>query len=311
MNKFTTAKVSIIVPIYNTAKYLDECIQTIINQSLNEIEILLVVDETSKDNSVEICENYKIKDSRIKVFFDHHQGLSIARNIGIQEATGDYLCFQDSDDTFKLEALEKSYIKAIENNLDMVLFDADSFLDDNQDKIIRDYCLARTIGEGIFNGLDFFAYQIDHNLITVGPCYLVKKSILTDNKILFYPNIIHEDNLFTPQLYIASQRVGIIPEAFINRRVRDNSVVTSSISWANIEGYITGYSELVKQTKKSSNKEKNIIYKYIRATLPAVNYKARFLPINQRVHYLAIVLRNYLRFTTAISTLKILVPKYE
>ena len=93
----TNAKISIIVPVYNTSKYLDECLISLTSQTLNEIEIVCVNDG-STDNSLQILNNYKNKDDRIKIIDQKNQGVCAARNAGIRAAQGEYITFVDSDD---------------------------------------------------------------------------------------------------------------------------------------------------------------------------------------------------------------------
>ena len=99
-------KISIIVPIYNVEKYLEKCVESLINQTYKNLEIILVDDE-SPDNCPKICDDYINVDSRIKVIHQKNMGLSGARNSGIKIATGEYLVFQDSDDTLELNELDK------------------------------------------------------------------------------------------------------------------------------------------------------------------------------------------------------------
>lgn len=101
-------KISIIVPIYNVEKYLEKCVESLINQTYKNLEIILVDDE-SPDNCPKICDDYLNVDSRIKVIHQKNMGLSGARNSGIKIATGEYLVFQDSDDTLELNAIELLY----------------------------------------------------------------------------------------------------------------------------------------------------------------------------------------------------------
>lgn len=108
MNKIIKPKVSVIVPIYNSEAYLDETIKSIINQTLYEIEILLI-DDGSIDNSLEICRKYEKLDKRIKVFHQKNSGASVARNTGISNASGEYVSFIDSDDTVEPTMYEELY----------------------------------------------------------------------------------------------------------------------------------------------------------------------------------------------------------
>lgn len=98
-------KVSIIVPVYNTEKYLHECLQSVISQTYSNLEIILI-DDGSTDNSLEICNRFSSLDQRIKVFHQENAGVSVARNSGIEEASGDWLMFLDSDDCLQLDAVE-------------------------------------------------------------------------------------------------------------------------------------------------------------------------------------------------------------
>ncbi len=99
-------KVSVVIPVYNVEKYLNECIKSIVNQTYKNIEIILVDDE-SKDKCPQICEQWAIKDNRIKVIHKKNEGLGMARNTGIENATGDYIYFIDSDDMLDINAIEK------------------------------------------------------------------------------------------------------------------------------------------------------------------------------------------------------------
>lgn len=113
-------KVSIIVPIYNVEKYLDRCVQTLLGQTLKDIEIIMV-DDGSPDNCPKMCDEYAKKDSRVKVIHKQNAGLGYARNSGLDIATGEYVGFVDSDDYISVDMYEKLYAKAKEQNVDAVL----------------------------------------------------------------------------------------------------------------------------------------------------------------------------------------------
>ncbi len=114
-------KVSVIVPVYNTEKYLEKCLDSIINQTYKNLEIILV-DDGSPDNSGSICDEYAIKDSRIKVIHKENGGLSSARNAGLDIATGDYIAFIDSDDYVKVTLFEEVVAKLEETKADVCMF---------------------------------------------------------------------------------------------------------------------------------------------------------------------------------------------
>ena len=112
-------KVSIIVPVYNVENYIERCLKSLVNQTLKDIEILIINDGTP-DNSIEICEKYAKNDNRIKIFNKENEGLGLTRNYGIERATGEYIAFVDSDDYVTLDMCENLYNAAIENNADIV-----------------------------------------------------------------------------------------------------------------------------------------------------------------------------------------------
>ena len=122
--------ISIVIPVYNVEKYLDECILSVINQTYKNLEILLINDGSS-DSSYDICCKYSEQDNRIHVINKENGGLASARNVGIDKATGEYIYFLDSDDYIKETTIEKvvNYMK--NNNLDLCYFSADVIIEDN------------------------------------------------------------------------------------------------------------------------------------------------------------------------------------
>ena len=120
--------VSIIIPVYNVENYLAECVDSILGQTFQDIEILLV-DDGSSDASGQMADDYAARDKRVKVIHKENGGQSSARNAGMQIARGKYLYFCDADDYISRDAIEILYQIATKNDLDMVLFNADSFLD--------------------------------------------------------------------------------------------------------------------------------------------------------------------------------------
>lgn len=114
------SKVSIIVPVYNTEKYLPECLESILKQTLADFE-LIIVDDGSSDGSGALVKEFARKDNRIKTFFRQNQGVAAARNFGLTHAEGEYVYFCDSDDTISPDFLETSYDCAVQNNSDLVV----------------------------------------------------------------------------------------------------------------------------------------------------------------------------------------------
>ena len=180
MNKL----ISIIMPVYNAEKYLNRSIESIMNQTYNNIEIILVNDG-STDNSLSICSNYQKIDSRIKLINQENQGVSSARNRGIDEASGDYIMFIDSDDYIEKDMIKDMVGKIIADDIDLVI----SGIKMNHIKN------GQVIGEEKYQLKDkMYSIEemlndilIDINLICIsGPwCKLYKTKILKNNKIKF------------------------------------------------------------------------------------------------------------------------------
>ena len=120
--------VSVVVPIYNVEKYLDCCVESIVNQTYKNLEIILV-DDGSPDSCPEKCDDWAKRDARIRVIHKKNQGLGMARNTGIENAIGEYICFFDSDDYIDLCLIEKAYRKAEQYQADIVLYGLKDFDD--------------------------------------------------------------------------------------------------------------------------------------------------------------------------------------
>ena len=121
--------VSVIMPVYNNEKYLEQCLDSIVNQSLTDIEIICV-DDGSEDSSAEILKRYAEKDSRIRIIYQENAGAGAARNNGLRHSRGKYLSFLDSDDFFENDMLEKAVKKIEEDAADFVVFRCDQYLND-------------------------------------------------------------------------------------------------------------------------------------------------------------------------------------
>ncbi len=113
--------VTVVVPIYNVEKYLERCILSLIHQTYRNLEIILV-DDGSPDNCPQMCDDYAKKDSRIKVIHKQNAGLGMARNTGIEQATGEYICFFDSDDYIAPDTIEIGLLAAKEHGADLIVF---------------------------------------------------------------------------------------------------------------------------------------------------------------------------------------------
>ncbi|EKY29019.1 glycosyltransferase [Clostridium celatum] len=192
------ALISIIIPVYNVQKYLNKCIESAINQTMKDIEILLINDG-STDKSGEICDYYAKSDSRIRVIHKENEGVSSARNIGLDLATGQWIAFLDSDDWIEENMYEILYENAIKQKVDICACNFEYFTKDNISLYNKDLMNGL---EGIYTSKEFmdFIYEGQHkNALCV--CIwnkIYKKSIFNNLRFI---NSIHEDEQICTQIY--------------------------------------------------------------------------------------------------------------
>ncbi len=233
-------KVSFIIPVYNTEKYLRECLDSVVNQTLRDIEIICV-DDGSSDGSPCILEEYRAKDSRVVVIKQANSGLSSARNRGMHRAHGEYISFVDSDDYLELNALERASKIAKDRNLDIIQFDRERFFD--SEKLAKNsHVQLKHITESteVMSGVQYLKTSKDQGtyFVTVWSA-LWRRAFLEEHHISFKEGIIHEDHLFSFQAYMAADRVMRIPDKFYHRRVREDSIMTRPKTAQNVIGYFT------------------------------------------------------------------------
>ena len=208
-------KISVIVPVYNVSKYLSFCIESIINQTYKNLEIVLINDGSS-DDSGKICDKYAKKDERIKVIHQKNMGVSNTRNLGIKLSSGEYLTFVDSDDVLNYKCIELLISKISENTFVMgkiSLFEKEILNNNNRDK---DFELSD-------NNLIILA---EMRIINSPCCRLYNTKILKDNNILFDNNLsLGEDLLFNLEYMNYVNRVYILNQnLYYYRRLNNDSL---------------------------------------------------------------------------------------
>ena len=223
--------ISIIIPVYNTEKYLIPCVDSVLNQTYQNYEIILV-DDGSTDKSGKICDTYAEKDNRITVVHKSNSGQSYARNAALDIAKGKYIYFLDSDDYIDDKLLEKLVKSAEENNADVVFFEAKSFVDDEDNQlsngIQRRFEYVRKNKYDNCNGQEQFIRLKNNNEYYVcTPLHFYKKEYLDKNNIRFKEGIIHEDNLFSAAVYLHDGLTVHMPCSDYMRRLRYQSTMTA------------------------------------------------------------------------------------
>ena len=201
--------VSVIVPVFNTEKYLRKCIESILTQTCPDIELILI-DDGSVDDCPKICDEYALQDDRATVIHKPNGGPSAARNDGIKAASGEFILFVDSDDYIEPNAVEKLFKKAKEDNLD-ILLGAFVF----NDNLVRIRYQKEEEYSRIWKSEEFLLYKLQQGfrsmVIWTG---LYRRMFIIENSIFFKVGVVHEDELWLPSLYLSSGRLGLIKFPF-------------------------------------------------------------------------------------------------
>lgn len=223
-----TAKVSVIIPVYNTERYLEQCLDSVVNQSLNDIEIICV-DDGSTDRSPDILRQYGEKDGRVRIVSRENGGLGNARNSGMEIATGEFISFIDSDDWFDLTALEKLYMKAAGDDADVCMCGRmnhpDYFNEGAGYRILpnrrlypQEYPFCINHPDGLIGFSDIPVWN-----------KLFRRAFLEDNRIRFLPVIRAEDINFTTVALCTASRITILYESLIHYRSMRPESLTATL----------------------------------------------------------------------------------
>lgn len=228
-NTGNDAAVSVIIPIYNVEKYVDECLSSVINQTFKNIEIICI-DDCSTDSSMDIVEKYADNDNRIKIIRNkQNMGQGISRNKAIDIARGKYILFVDSDDWMDADTIEYIYEKAKNDDLDLLLFKSKVFNDYTQKYIDSGWYSMKELDS--FIDKTFNHWDLDANILFKIPVVpsgkLISKNLVDTYNLRFKENSIYEDNLFFYRCIFNAEHVSVIDKAFYHHRIRPNSTMDS------------------------------------------------------------------------------------
>lgn len=223
-------EISIIVPVYNIAPYIGDCIESILNQSFSNFELILI-DDGSSDETLTICHDYKKRDPRILIFENNHQGVGAARNLGLCNATGNYIAFIDGDDL-----IHPNYLEILYNNI--LFFDAD-IVNLDFEKVKADFKIDSLPELLSYKPEKLTINEIYHNLFDGIGCAAVwgalyNKKVLDNQK--FDTFSIAEDIEFNSRVFQNVKNYIYIPLPLYYYRIRRNSAVTSGFSHTQLEG---------------------------------------------------------------------------
>ncbi|SFB11018.1 glycosyltransferase family 2 protein [Azotobacter beijerinckii] len=263
-------KVSIIIPVYNVEPYLAECLNSAISQDHGNIEII-AIDDGSTDASRSILEAFRTRHDNITIKSIKNQGLSVARNTGLEIATGEYILFLDSDDFIEKHTVSTCLKAFREHQSDIVFFSAKIFFDGVDESTGKRFRGERALPlqNKSFSAQSFFNQSIKLGSYLVSAClYIYKRHAFGDIK--FYPGILHEDNLFTTRLLLENQhaKMACISDKLYNRRVRPDSIMTQKKQEKHINGLLVVAEELLKLDLAKENSEAGLaLNQFIKTTL--------------------------------------------
>ncbi|GAA0483959.1 glycosyltransferase [Alkalibacterium sp. m-11] len=218
--------VSIIVPAYNVERYIEECIDSLLNQSYKNIEII-VLDDASTDATRYLMRQYE---SHIQIIEnDTNQGQGARRNQGIKLAKGEYIYFVDSDDWIEPNAIERLVKQAEAEKLDLVRFNGAAFYEGGSaPKEEGNYDFSHVLKDkAVYTGEELL--EKNRKSYSASPClYLVKKEVIDQHNLFFLEGVLHEDEYFTTRLFVSVESMSYLNEALYHRRYRLASTMTEN-----------------------------------------------------------------------------------
>lgn len=215
-------KISIIVPVYKVEQYLGRCVDSLINQTYRNIEIILV-DDGSPDQCPALCDNYARQDDRVVVIHKKNGGLSDARNCGLMKASGKFILYVDSDDYIELDSCER-LIDGMKENIDLVV---------GSYKEVRNQKMVYKRHSNLSSNKIYSAKEYVISAIKCDEWYapawlnLYRKSFLIKNNLYYKVGFYFEDIEMLPRLFLANPRVTYVDYPFYNYVIRENSIMTS------------------------------------------------------------------------------------
>ena len=254
-------KISVIVPAYNVEKYIEKTLRSIMEQSLKDIEII-VINDGSKDNTLSIIRKLMLEDTRIVLIDKKNGGVSQARNDGIKKARGEYISFIDGDDWIEKDCFEKSYKYGMENNLDMIACDMSlDYFRRKKNKVHPDFRINK-----IISGREYLEFYYDNNVIRGVANKIIKKEIFIKNNLFFLEDVPSgEDMNLTIKLGYVTSRIGKINEVYYHY-IQYSQSVTKQKTSNKIYPFLKSFDDIREFIKKIDvsllKQDEKKIYKY-------------------------------------------------
>jgi len=251
---------SIIIPVYQVEKYLEQCLESVLNQNFNDYEVILI-DDGSTDNSGKICDDYASKYSNIEVIHQTNSGPSVARNNGMERANGDYIVFIDSDDYIEPDSFKQFYMELTKSHF--------------PDLLITSFKTIKSSGET--NHHDLFLQKYDISAINkeqvikllfdqsecVWPSwrYIVKRKLIEKHHISFPPGMLHEDHAWIPKIFLSAETFSRLNYYWYNYRRDNMNSITNNMRFQNIMDIIKSHTLNIQYFSKKCHNP--IMVKYL------------------------------------------------
>ena len=227
MKKF---KISVVVPVYNSEKYIKECVDSLVNQTISFSEIVLV-DDGSNDSSLEICYEYQEKYNNIIVISKSNGGPGSARNVGLGKVSADYVIFVDSDDYVDTHLCESLSNKLRNSNVDILLYNASSFHEISYSESKDAYVHINEVDTETISGIEYMKLSFPRRYSVSSWLAAYRMEYLQEYNLKFMSDVLLcEDNVFYLHTMTNASRVIGINDFLYNRRYRENSIMTSKLS---------------------------------------------------------------------------------
>ncbi len=256
MNK--QVQISIVIPVYNMEKYINECIDSVLNQKDVALEIICINDG-SIDATYDILKQYAELNSNIVVYTQENYGLSASRNKGIELAQGRYIYFLDGDDLLANEYILHDALEQLDSKeLDLLELDAESFFESDEIRVKNknyERAYQRINAYGMYEN----GYELLLKLLAGGDYYasscirIYRSSFLRKNNLKFTEGILYEDNIHTLSCFLLAGRVMHVNRTIMKRRIREGSIMQSDVDFHKFYSYVTVYEETMKLWDKYGN----------------------------------------------------------
>ncbi len=236
-------KISVLIPVYNVEPWLEDCLQSVLSQSLFDLEVICV-DDASTDGSLSILSRYENMDPRVQILrHPENRGQASARNMAAACARGKYIYMLDADDYIEPDSLQTLFDLCEKDSLDVIAFENRQFAD--SDEFLEQastVLFSYETTEGLYEGGDAFITCVEQDTLSPSvPTFMLRRGFVEDSHLRFTEGILHEDIGFIFEMLTRAERVRLLHRPFFCRRFRAHSTVTGGFSVRHAEGYLRSW----------------------------------------------------------------------